>query len=53
MEVWKSLDFEGLEKYQVSNLGNIRNLNTGKILKQQKNIYNNESKTKKREYIEV
>ena len=39
MEIWMSLDFKGLEKYEVSNCGQVRNKNTGKILKQQKNIY--------------
>jgi hypothetical protein len=39
MEVWKALDFEGLEKYQVSNWGRVKNSNTGIILKQQKNMY--------------
>lgn len=39
MEQWKALDFEGLEKYEVSTCGRVRNTNTGLILKQQKNIY--------------
>lgn len=39
MEIWKSLDIKGLEKYQVSNFGRIKNSNTNKILKQQHNIY--------------
>lgn len=39
MEIWKNLDIKGLEKYQVSNLGRVKNSNTNKILKQQKNIY--------------
>lgn len=38
-EIWKNLDIEGLEKYQVSNFGRVKNSNTNKLLKQQKNIY--------------
>lgn len=38
-EIWKNLTIEGLEKYQVSNYGRIKNRNTGQLLKLQKNIY--------------
>lgn len=38
-EIWKNLTIEGLEKYQVSNCGRVRNANTGQLLKPQKNIY--------------
>ena len=38
-EIWKHLEIEGLEKYEISNLGRIRNGNTKKILKPQKNLY--------------
>ena len=34
-EIWKSI--EGYENYNVSNLGNIINIITGKILKQHDN----------------
>lgn len=39
MEIWKNLKIEGLEKYQVSNMGRIKNTQTGLLLKPQKNIY--------------
>lgn len=38
-EIWKNLNIQGLEKYQVSNYGRIRNENTSQLLKPQKNIY--------------
>lgn len=39
MEIWKNLNIEGLEKYQVSDKGRIKNAQTGLLLKPQKNIY--------------
>lgn len=33
MEVWKKI--EGFDNYYISNLGNVKNISTGKILKQQ------------------
>lgn len=38
-EIWKNLTIEGLEKYQVSNCGRVKNTNTGQLLKPQKNLY--------------
>lgn len=39
IEIWKSLDIKGFEKYQISSFGRVKNSNTNKILKQQKNVY--------------
>lgn len=38
-EIWKHLEIEGLEKYEISSLGRIKNSNTQTLLKPQKNIY--------------
>ncbi|ADO18082.1 putative HNH endonuclease [Acanthamoeba castellanii mimivirus] len=33
-EIWKEIPIEGFEKYMVSNFGNVKNINTDKILSQ-------------------
>lgn len=33
MEVWKNIPIEELDKYEISDLGNIRNKKTGRVLK--------------------
>ena len=35
IEIWKTID--GFSKYQISNFGNVKNKNTGKILKRRIN----------------